>query len=142
MLITRETDYAIRAIRALSDGNKWTLAEICEKEVVPHQFGYKIMKKLALAGFVIIKRGKDGGYIISEDIKDKTMLDLTGVMETPTEVSPCVIPGYVCEAHKSQGQPCSVNIRMSALQTAINDELRSMNLLQLVSEVKEQAGTA
>ena len=46
MLVTRETDYAIRALRALSDGNKKTLADICRLEVVPQQFGYKILKKL------------------------------------------------------------------------------------------------
>jgi Rrf2 family protein len=134
MLITRETDYAIRAIRALSDGHKWTLSEICEKEKVPHQFGYKIMKKLALADFVIIRRGKEGGYLLSDGIKDKTMLDLTNVMESSTEVSPCVVPGYICEAHKAQGKSCNVNIRLSALQTAINDELQSINLLDLVRE--------
>jgi Rrf2 family protein len=133
MLITRETDYAIRALRALSDGNKWTLAEICEKEIVPHQFGYKIMKKLALAGYVSIKRGKEGGYILTEDVKNKTMFDLTTVMESPTDVSPCVVPGYICEVHPELQATCAVNVRLSALQTALNDQLKSINLFELVS---------
>ena len=134
MLITRETDYAIRALRALSDGNKWTLAMICEKEFVPHQFGYKIMKKLSLAGFVVIKRGKEGGYTIDESMKDKTLLDLMDVMESPAGVSPCVDPDYVCEVHTEKNQFCTIHNRLSALQTCINKELASINLLELVSE--------
>jgi Rrf2 family protein len=133
MLITRETDYAIRALRALSDGNKWTLSEICEKEIVPHQFGYKIMKKLALAGYVVIKRGKEGGYTLTEDVKNKTMLDLTNDMESSTDVSPCVVPGYVCEVHPSLQETCAVNVRLSALQAALNDQLRSINVYELVT---------
>jgi DNA-binding IscR family transcriptional regulator len=92
------------------------------------------MKKLALADFVVIKRGKEGGYTLSEGIKDKTMLDLTQIMENPTEVSPCVVPGYVCEAHKERGKPCAVNIRLSAVQMALDNELRSIKLLELVKE--------
>jgi len=133
VLITRETDYAIRALRALSDGRKKTLANICETELVPQQFGYKILKKLAGAGYVIIKRGKEGGYILSDDFGDKTLFDLTEVMESPTDVSPCVIPGYVCEVHKDTTS-CKVNQKLSALQQALNSELQSVNLKDLVTE--------
>lgn len=131
MLITRETDYAIRALRALSDGKKWTLAKICEKEVVPHQFGYKIMKKLSFAGYVEIKRGKEGGYIIADGIKGKTLLDLMVVMESSTSVSPCVDPNYICEVHNGAEEFCSVHNRLSALQESLDKELKSIGLLEL-----------
>lgn len=134
LLITRETDYAIRALRALADGRKKTLAMICGEEAVPQQFGYKILKKLSLAGYVRIYRGKDGGYIISEKFGDKTLYDLTTAMENPADVSPCVAPDYICEAHKQEGDSCKVNKRLSKLQTAIDDELKAVNLLELLTE--------
>ena len=131
MLITRETDYAIRALRALSDGNKWTLAKICEKEIVPHQFGYKIMKKLSIAGFVEIMRGKEGGYLLADGIKGKTMLDLMTVMEASAGISPCVDPNYICEVHKDKEEFCSVHVKLSELQDCLNKELSSIDLLEL-----------
>ncbi|MDR1796175.1 MAG: Rrf2 family transcriptional regulator [Clostridiales Family XIII bacterium] len=134
MLITRETDYAIRALRALVCGEKKTLAAICKEETIPQQFGYKILKKLANAGYVTIKRGKEGGYIISEDFPKTTLLDLTKVMESPTDISPCVIPGYICESHRPSERPCKVNIQLSAMQQALNEELGSVNLLDLLKE--------
>jgi len=131
MLITRETDYAIRALRSLSGGEKKTLAQICKEEVVPQQFGYKILKKLAKAEYVSIKRGKDGGYIIADDFNKRTLYDLTKVMENPMDISPCVVPDYICEAHTSDDFPCLVNQKLSAIQMLIEGELKAVNLLSL-----------
>ena len=57
MLITREADYALRILRALSGGEQVKAAEICERERLPQQFVYKILKKMEQAGLVRIARG-------------------------------------------------------------------------------------
>jgi len=134
MLITRETDYAIRALRALSDGRKKTLAAICREEAIPQQFGYKILKKLAQAGFVEIRRGKEGGYLVSDRFPFITLLDLTRVMENPTDVSPCVMSGYICSVHRRQGRPCRVNVRLSQIQQMLNRELESIRLQEILTD--------
>ena len=51
-MITRETDYALRLLRTLRDGERRTAAEAAERELVPQSFAHKILKKLARAGFV------------------------------------------------------------------------------------------
>ena len=58
LLITRETDYALRILRALSDGELLTAKALTQKEAVPHQFAYKILKKLEGAGLIRITRGR------------------------------------------------------------------------------------
>ena len=55
MMITRESDYAIRIIRALKDGELLPLEQICQRELVPKQFAYKILKKLERSGLVSIR---------------------------------------------------------------------------------------
>ena len=134
MLVTRETDYAIRMLRSLAGGGKKTLAVICKEEVVPQQFGYKILKKLANAEYVTIRRGKDGGYTICDDFGKHSLYDLTCVMESPMDISPCVIPGYICEAHADKEESCSVNRKLSALQQVLNGELKKVNLLAMFQE--------
>jgi len=133
MLINRETDYALRALRALSDGKKKTLAVICNAEGIPQQFGYKILKKLAGANYVMIQRGKEGGYTITEAFQEKTLYDLTIIMENQTDVSPCVLPGYICERHRPDENPCNVNQVLKVMQQELTDRLRSVNLMELVS---------
>ena len=38
MIITKETDYALRILRVLLDGEKHSVAEMSETELIPNQF--------------------------------------------------------------------------------------------------------
>ena len=40
MIMTRESDYAVRILRALAGGEKLHVGRICEAELVPEQFAY------------------------------------------------------------------------------------------------------
>ena len=62
MIMTRETDYAVRILRALSCGERMTVRQVCDLELVPVQFAYKILKKLAACGYVEVFRGQEGGW--------------------------------------------------------------------------------
>ena len=42
MIITKETDYALRILRVLLDGEKHSVAEMSETELIPNQFAYQI----------------------------------------------------------------------------------------------------
>ena len=55
MLFTKESDYAIRVIRALQDGGKKTIKELCELEQIPSAFGYKILQKMNKSGLIEIR---------------------------------------------------------------------------------------
>ena len=76
MIMTRESDYAVRILRALAGGEKMTVGRICEAEFVPVQFAYKILKKLAKCGYVEIFRGAEGGCRLSADLGAVTLYDL------------------------------------------------------------------
>ena len=54
MLFTKESDYAIRVIRALQDGGKKTIKELCELEQIPSAFGYKILQKMNKSGSIAV----------------------------------------------------------------------------------------
>ena len=43
MIITKETDYALRILRVLLDGEKHSVAEMSETELIPNQFAYQIL---------------------------------------------------------------------------------------------------
>ena len=51
MLITRETDYAMRILRALSGGTQMTAQTISDLHQVPKPFAYKGLKGLHKAGY-------------------------------------------------------------------------------------------
>ena len=61
MLLSRETDYALRILQSLLDGERKATGDISTSEMIPQQFAYKIIKKLSRAGLIEITRGVDGG---------------------------------------------------------------------------------
>ncbi|MDR1272076.1 MAG: Rrf2 family transcriptional regulator [Clostridiales Family XIII bacterium] len=133
MIVTKETDYAIRALRTLSDGQKKTLNEICETELVPKQFGYKLMKKLANEGFVKITRGKQGGYTLG-NLGDRTLLDITQATGSSSKIAHCMTDDYACEYRTlHNGRKCHVHSELTKLQESIDDRMRGMNLFELIS---------
>ena len=69
MLLSRETDYALRILQSLLGGERKSVGEISREELIPQQFAYKIMKKLSNAGLVDITRGADGGCRLLADLE-------------------------------------------------------------------------
>ena len=69
MLITRETDYALRMLRVLLDGEKHSAAEMAETELIPMQFAYQILRKLSAGELVQVSRGAAGGCRCPEQKK-------------------------------------------------------------------------
>lgn len=89
-MITRETDYALRLLRTLRDGERRTAAEAAERELVPQSFAHKILKKLARAGFVEVARGAEGGCRLSAELNRVTLYDLMTAMGEDSRLSSCM----------------------------------------------------
>lgn len=132
MLITRETDYALRILQNLMDGEKRSVGDISQKELIPQQFAYKIAKKLAKAGFIQITRGVDGGCRLDKDLAEISLYDLITVIEGSYEVNACMDPDFSCTRRQNGG--CSVHPQLMAIQKTLTDQLRSYTLEELLNK--------
>ncbi len=133
MLITRETDYAIRILRALTGGKQMTAPDICKKELLPQQFIYKILKKLQRSGLIAITRGKDGGCRLIADLQTVTLYDLMKIMESDKSISACTRPDYQCAWRQKYGKPCRVHQNLQQIQDKLDEELKSAQLSKILS---------
>ncbi len=131
MLMTRETDYALRIIRSLVHGELMTVGDICRKELIPQQFAYKILKKLAKAGLVTVTRGVDGGCRLTADLNQTTLYDLMSALENQSHITACTQSGYVCEWQSENGK-CSIHCTLAQIQRRLDEELRSYSLRELI----------
>ena len=134
LLITKETDYALRILRALSDGEQITTEGICKRELLPQQFVYKILKKMERAGYVQITRGTDGGCRLIADLKNKSLYDLIEIMEADKRISSCMQPGFQCAWRLKSGSSCTVHSRLLQIQNVLDTELRANSLHQMLFE--------
>ena len=132
-LITRETDYAIRLLRTLADGERHTAAEAAERELVPQPFAYKILKKLSKAGLVEVVRGAEGGCRLLADLDRTTLHDLLEAMGEDCRLSGCMAPGHPCSWRESHGG-CTVHCHLAAIQEKLNAELKAHTLAEILRE--------
>ena len=92
MVITRETDYALRILRALRDGSLHTTGQIAQDELLPQAFAYKILKKLEKAGYLEAIRGTAGGYRLVADLSRVSLYDLMQATGERGTLSACMDP--------------------------------------------------
>lgn len=133
MLLTRETDYALRVLRSLLDGEQRAVGEISGQQMIPQQFAYKIVKKLSRAGLVQVSRGVDGGCRLVADLSKVSLFDLMAIMEARSDVNACMEPGFTCPWREQNGR-CCVHDRLCGIQQRMDDELRRCDLMSLLTE--------
>lgn len=134
MLMTKETDYALRILRALSGQDQLTTKEICDQELLPQQFVYKVVKKLSQAGIIEIVRGVGGGCRLIRDLHDITLLDFINIMEADKLVSACMQSDYLCPWREQHHNFCRVHAHLCQIQEQFNAQLASYSLYTILFE--------
>ena len=126
MFITRESDYAVRVIRALWGENRLSVSDICEKESVTAPFAYKILKKLQKAKIVRGYRGVHGGYALNKGLDELTLYDIYAAIDPD--------PEYSCVRDGQDGMPCLVHKELASVQRELESLLKRKTLQQIMEE--------
>jgi Rrf2 family protein len=131
MFLTKECDYGLRIVRALSDGQKKNAEEICELELIPSQYVYKILKKLDKAGIVRSIRGRGGGYNLNLPLDAITIYDIVSAVDNELFINACLNPEEICLRDCSD-KPCVVHIELGRIQELLNGEMRRHSIKDVV----------
>jgi Rrf2 family protein len=110
MQITRQADYALRAILYLARdyGDKDTRAstsQIAEDQEIPASFLAKIISQLSIAGIIQTSRGAKGGVRLARKPEDISLLDVVEAIDGPITLNECVHDPSVC----SFGDNCPIH---------------------------------
>ena len=100
MLITRATEYAIRAVLYLAKqppGEIVLKKDICRTQDITPAFLTKILQPLIKAGIVGSQRGVGGGFYLAREPADITLLDVVEAEEGPVYLNQCLIEENACE---------------------------------------------
>ena len=133
LVITRETDYALRILRALLDGGLHTVGQLSQDELLPQAFAYKILKKLEKAGLIQVVRGTAGGCRLAADLSKVSLYDLMRAIGEHGCLSTCMAPDYACPWRVRQGN-CTVHDRLLEIQATLDSELRRHSLASILAE--------
>ena len=100
MVITRATEYAIRAILYMSRqpaGEIVYKKDICKAQEITPAFLTKILQPLIKDGIVGSQRGVGGGFYLAKEPAQITLLDIIKSQEGPVYLNQCLIEEGACE---------------------------------------------
>lgn len=118
----------------MPDGKVTTIRTICEQEMLPRQFVYRILKKMEKGGLVRIARGKDGGAELATDLRHVSLYDLLAIVNEKRYISACMQPNYECEWRRARRSSCSVHNHLTEIQNNLDKELKKRSLHQILFE--------
>jgi Rrf2 family protein len=114
MLVTRETDYAVRCVLYLARVSEKvaSVAEISQKMLIPRSFLAKILQRLVREGLVESSRGAKGGFWLIKRPEDITLLEVFFAMQGVAPINSCAIDKRRCRlSEKCCVHPIWVEIR-------------------------------
>jgi Rrf2 family protein len=123
VIVTREIDYALRAVLYLSkhtaDGRAVVTSDLSKAMEIPYRFLRKIINSLCKAGITESHRGKCGGVTLARQQSEISLLDVVNAIDSDAfKVNICV-DGESCT--RSTG--CSLCSEMQDLQELIVERL-------------------
>lgn len=93
MEISRETDYAVRAMLDIACFPADTMIltrDVSRRQLIPESMLVKIVARLTRSGLLRTKRGMGGGVFLSRNPHEITLLDVLEAIEGPIVMNRCV----------------------------------------------------
>jgi len=130
MQITKQADYALRAMRylaTLEPGKRAATSFIAKEEHIPPSFLAKIVSQLSIAGLITTSRGARGGVSLSRPPEEISLLEVVEAIDGPVTLNECVLHPEVCEF----GEDCPLRPVWQESQQQLVNRLKSTNFASL-----------
>lgn len=137
-MITRETDYAIRALLRLAqqgDGQVVSTTVLAEDMEIPYRFLRRIVLKLGARDLVQSMRGKQGGLRLARPAEDVTLLDIVEAMDPESiTLNICLGEENACP----RLERCVVHDELADIQQELHTRLSVVTLATLVERDRKR----
>ena len=137
-MITRETDYAIRALLRLAqqgDGQVVSTTVLAEDMEIPYRFLRRIVLKLGARDLVQSTRGKQGGLRLARPADAVTLLDIVEAMD-PESITLNICLGEENACPRSER--CVVHHELAEIQQELRTRLAVVTLAILVERDRKR----
>ncbi len=132
MQITRQADYALRAMLYLSKleiPQRASTGQIAEKMHIPSSFLAKIISQLSIAGLIHTSRGARGGVSLARHPETISVLEVVEAIDGPMALNECTSGANGCPF----GEECPLRPIWCNTQSELIEKLRNTNFHQLVT---------
>lgn len=132
MQITRQADYAIRAVLFLSrlePGQRASTSSVAKEQSIPPSFLAKIISQLSIAGLLQTSRGARGGVTLAREPSDISLLEVIEAIDGPILLNECVGDSATC----TFDEKCPLRPVWCDAQNELVTRLKGTNFAQLLA---------
>ncbi len=131
-LITRNTDYAVRAVCYMSrKADKLvSVSELVRELRIPKPFLRKILQILNKEGIVKSHRGIGGGFRLARPTSKIYLTDLINVFQGPLRLNECLFKKELCPNRKR----CHLKNRIDKIEKFVVSEVESITVKDLIDK--------
>lgn len=128
-LITRKTDYAIRALCYIAkQDEKVNVFELAEKLKIPQPFLRGIMQILNNKGLLKSFKGSEGGFILARPPKKIFLTNVLKIFQGPIKLNECIAKKKICPDIEN----CSLKKEIEKIKKYIESKLNSITIDSLI----------
>lgn len=131
MQITRQADYALRAMIYLSkleQNERAATSLIAEEQKIPPSFLAKIISQLSIAGLIHTSRGARGGVSLARSPEKISILEVVEAIDGPLTLNECVHSADDCPF----GEDCPIRPVWCEVQADLVERLRKTTFASLL----------
>lgn len=129
-LITRDTDYAIRAICFIARHKKErvSVVELVEELKIPRPFLRKLLQVLNKKGILKSYKGQGGGFILHKAPKEISLVQLMEIFQGPLTLNECFLKKMRCPNMKR----CALRKRILNIENYVVRQLKGVTIASLL----------
>jgi len=129
-LITRDTDYALRALCFIAKHKKEIISvdRLAEESKIPRPFLRKILQKLNRAGILKSYKGQGGGFILLIPIHKIFLLDLIKIFQGTLQLNECFFKKKICPNIKI----CKLRKKIDNIEKYVISQLKNFTIADLL----------
>jgi Rrf2 family protein len=132
MLVTRETDYAVRTVLYLARNKDRLISvtEIADAMQIPKSFLAKLLQRLVKSNLLKSSRGVNGGFQLARKPSEVTLLMIMEAMQGPAGINICAIDSMRCSLSSS----CSIHPVWVDIRKEVEKRLNKVTIAKLINK--------
>ena len=138
-LITKHTDYAIRALMHLAgrEGAIVPASEISKSDNIPEKFLKRLLSTLKKNKYIITKEGKGGGVTLAKEPESILVSDIMRTFQGEFQISDCMFKKAMCPNRKT----CVLRVNVRAIEKNLEKQFGKISIGSLLRQNKRKRGT-
>lgn len=129
-LITRDTDYALRALVFLAKhkGVKVSVSDLVRELQIPRPFLRKIFQILNKEGILHSSKGSGGGFLLAKPLGEIFLVDLMRILQGEFRLNECFFKKAKCPNIKR----CILRKKITNIEKYVISQLKDISLASLL----------